>query len=94
MIAIGILAVGVMSIASLLPVGRLQMMQAEIFDHASAVGRSAFRDMQVHGYLQPSTWLYVGPPYTPVTNGPLMLAPPGASGAVLRPAPRPTSLVS
>lgn len=79
MIATGVLAVGVMSIASLLPVGQRQMMQAEVFDHASAVGRSAFRDMQVHGYLQPSLWLYCGTQYLPVTNGPLMLAPPSTA---------------
>jgi Tfp pilus assembly protein PilV len=77
MIAMGVLAVGIMSIASLLPVGRYQMSQAVVFDEASALGRAAFRDMQVHGYLRPATWLYVGPPLQAVTNGPLMTAPPG-----------------
>ncbi|HEY5311887.1 MAG TPA: prepilin-type N-terminal cleavage/methylation domain-containing protein, partial [Pirellulales bacterium] len=75
LIAMGVLAVGVMSIASLLPVGRYQMSQAAVFDEASTLGRAAFRDMAVHGYLRPSTWLYVGQSLQPVTIGPMMTAP-------------------
>lgn len=79
MISMGVLAVGIMSVASLLPVGRYQMSQAMVFDEVAAMGRASFRDMQVHGYLRPSRWLYVAPQLTPVTYGPIMTAPPGAS---------------
>jgi hypothetical protein len=78
-ISMGVLAVGVMSIASLLPVGRYQLSQASALDHAAAVGRAACRDMQVHGYMRPGAWLYVDSTLRPVTIGAVMTAPPGAS---------------
>jgi hypothetical protein len=82
MIAMGVLAVGIMSIASLLPVGRYQMSQAAVFDEASTLGRAAFRDMAIHGYLRPSTWLYAGQTLQPVTIGPLMTTPGTTRSAV------------
>ena len=57
LISMGILAVGLLSIAALIPAGRLEIMQAVKLDYASMVGRGAFRDLQIRGYLNPTTWL-------------------------------------
>lgn len=58
LIAVGVLAIGLLGLASLLPVGRYELQQALKFDRGSALGRAAFRDLLVRGALRPDNWLY------------------------------------
>jgi hypothetical protein len=57
LIAIGVMAVGLMGMAALIPLGRMELAEAEKLDNASAVGRAAFRDLTVRGYLRPEMWV-------------------------------------
>ncbi len=70
LISMGILAVGLLSIAALIPAGRLEIMQAVKLDYASMVGRGAFRDLQIRGYLNPTMWQYGTPAQNAYTPGP------------------------
>ena len=53
LISMGILAVGLLGVAAMLPAGRFEMQKATNYDFAGMVGRSAFRDLKVRGYLNP-----------------------------------------
>src|ERR1041385_9577308 len=57
LISIGIMAVGLMGRMSLIPLGRMELAEADRFDNCSSVGRAAFRDLTVHGYLRPEMWV-------------------------------------
>lgn len=57
MIAIGVMAVGLMGMAALIPLGRMELAEAERLDNCSSVGRAAFRDLTVRGYLRPEMWV-------------------------------------
>ena len=69
LISMGVLAVGLLSIAAMIPAGRYELMQGTKLDYASMVGRSAFRDLKVRGYLNPNGWRVTSGP-TPYTPGP------------------------
>ncbi len=55
LISMGVLTVGLLSIAALIPAGRIELLQAVKLDYASMVGRGAFRDLKIRGYLMPGT---------------------------------------
>src|SRR5262245_6072541 len=59
LISMFVLLVGLMGVAALLPAGRFQIMQGGKSDHAAMVGRSAFREMKIRGYLNPANWTFV-----------------------------------
>ncbi|MBS0208428.1 MAG: prepilin-type N-terminal cleavage/methylation domain-containing protein [Planctomycetes bacterium] len=58
MIAVGVLAVGLLGLASLLPLGQNDMAVALRADRVSSTGRAAFRDMITRGFVRPENWLY------------------------------------
>jgi hypothetical protein len=55
--SIFVLAVGLLGLMALLPVGRWSIAGASRYDRSSATGRAAFRDVQVRGMLRPQMWL-------------------------------------
>jgi prepilin-type N-terminal cleavage/methylation domain-containing protein len=56
LISVFIMAIGLMSLAALIPLGQTQVQDGVRADVASAVGRAAYRDLQVRGYLDASKW--------------------------------------
>ncbi len=57
LIAMGILTLGLLGVASVFPVGGYYMQQAEIKDHASAIAQSVMSDIMARGMLNPRSWL-------------------------------------
>ncbi|MEX2137988.1 MAG: hypothetical protein WD894_01915 [Pirellulales bacterium] len=94
-----ILAVGLLSIASLLPVGGYQVQKAMIDDRKSTVGQNAFHEFRTRGMANAENW--VGMPAMPVGQtfpkpvsvaiDPLVFTSPLVGGQVSRQFPRPTS---
>jgi hypothetical protein len=54
--AIGVLSIGLLALASLLPVGRYTLSQALVADRAGACGRAAIRDIIVRRMLDSNNW--------------------------------------
>lgn len=89
LIAIFVVTVGLLGLATLIPVGRWQMEEATRIDRGAATGRAAFRDLSARGHLNMSKWAYAsvvaGKP-TPVLNSSGGFnSPSGASGNMLVP---------
>lgn len=57
LISMFVLAVGLLGVAALIPAGRHEIVEAAKLDNAAMVGRAAFRDMQVRGFLNPAGWV-------------------------------------
>lgn len=57
LMAMGVMVVGLMGLASLIPLGRLELAEGNRLDNTSTLGRAAFRDITVHGYLRPEMWV-------------------------------------
>ncbi len=57
MFAAGILTVGILGMAALVPLGAYELIEAQKLDQSSTAGRAAFRDLEVRGYLQPKLWV-------------------------------------
>jgi len=56
LISVFIMAIGLMSLAALIPLGQTQVQDGVRADVGSSVGRAAFRDLQVRGFLDASMW--------------------------------------
>lgn len=56
LISMFVLLFGLLGVASLIVAGRHELGAADRFDQAASVGRAAFRDLKIRGYLDPSTW--------------------------------------
>ncbi len=57
LIAMGILAIGLLGVASVFPVGGYYMQQGEIADRGSAIAQAALDDAIVRGHLNPENWV-------------------------------------
>jgi len=57
LVAMGVMVVGLLGMLALIPLGRMELVEAERLDNASTIGRWAFRDITVRGYLQPENWI-------------------------------------
>jgi hypothetical protein len=57
LISMFVLAVGLLSLASMVPVGQFQVTQANHADAATAVGRKAFREIKVRDMLDEAAWI-------------------------------------
>ncbi len=64
-----VLAIGILSLAVLIPVGRLSIQQSIISDRAGTCGRAALRDIKTRGMLDPTQW------YMPVVNPDVSVVP-------------------
>jgi Tfp pilus assembly protein PilV len=56
LISMFIMTVGLLSVASLVPVGKVQQSRGDQTVRASACGRAAFREMRIRGILDPKNW--------------------------------------
>ena len=57
MFAAGILTVGILGMAALVPLGAYELIEATKLDQSSTAGLAAFRDLEVRGFLQPKLWV-------------------------------------
>lgn len=57
LISIGILALGLLGVAALFPVGSFLMQRGEIYDRADAAAQAAFNDAVTRGLLDPQRWV-------------------------------------
>ena len=69
LIAMGILTLGLLGVASVFPVGSFYMQKADISDRGSAIAQSVFSDIMARGMLNPATWFVVVPPNASSTQG-------------------------
>jgi hypothetical protein len=68
LISMGILALGLLGVAALFPVGGYYMQKAEIADRGSAIAQQAMNDLVARGMLNPEAW-QVLVPSPPLTGG-------------------------
>lgn len=68
LIAMGILTVGLLGVASLFPVASFYMQKGDIADRGSAVAQAAFNNALSSGMLDPQNWLMFEPSNTPAPN--------------------------
>lgn len=57
LIAVGVMAIGLLGMAALIPLGKLELAEGNRLDNVASVGRAAFRDLVVRGYLRPEMWV-------------------------------------
>lgn len=57
LVSMGVMSVGLLGVAALIPLGRMELAEAKKLDNTATIGRWAFRDLMVHGYLQPEMWV-------------------------------------
>ena len=56
LISMGILTIGLLSVAALFPVGGYYMRQGEIADRGAAIAQAAFADVVARGMLKAESW--------------------------------------
>ncbi len=56
LVAMLVMTVGLLGMAAMIPLGRLELAEANVADNAATLGRSAFRDLMVRGFLNPENW--------------------------------------
>jgi hypothetical protein len=56
LISIGILSIGLLGIATLIPLGKMSMRETEKSDRTGACGRAALREVEVRRMLDRATW--------------------------------------
>ena len=61
LISIFVLTVGLLGIAAVIPIGRVEILQTQIADRSSTLGRDAHRELYVREYLNPNHWLVLWP---------------------------------
>lgn len=61
LISIGVLSVGVLGAASLLPMATYFQNDAVRYDRGGTLGQQAFHDLQIKNYLSPRRWIFVDP---------------------------------
>ncbi len=57
LISMGVLLLGLMGVGAMLAGGRFEVLQGAKTDQATMVGRAAFRDLKVRGFLNPANWI-------------------------------------
>lgn len=57
LIAMGILAVGLLGVASVFPVGGFYMQSGDLADRGGAIAQAALEDAVIRGHLNPENWL-------------------------------------
>ena len=77
LIAMGIMTVGLLGVASVFPVGSWYIKKAEVADNASAVAQSVMNDLMTSGKLDPRAWFMLTPaPSSTTMFDPNFLLPP------------------
>lgn len=67
--SIGILMVGLLGVVSVIPAGRLEMVEAGKADRASACAQAVLRDVKIRGLLNPRMWRYEDGSYVVTVSG-------------------------
>jgi type II secretory pathway pseudopilin PulG len=57
LISIGVLSVGILGAATLLPIATYYSQETSKYDRAGTLGQLAYHDMQIRGYLSPKRWI-------------------------------------
>lgn len=71
LIAMGILTIGLLGVASVFPVGGWYMQRAEIADRGSAIAQSVMSDIIARGLMNPAAWFVAVPePLSNVSTSP------------------------
>jgi hypothetical protein len=65
LIAMGILTLGLLGVASVFPVGSFYIQKADTSDRASAIAQSVMNDLMARGMLNPRSWYVMVPPSAP-----------------------------
>lgn len=80
LICIGVVAIGLVSIAALIPVGGLQVQRANTEERKGTLGLNAFREFQIRGMDKVENWVrYNSPNWVSYNNPPLTLTAPNYS---------------
>jgi hypothetical protein len=61
LMSIGIILLGLLGVAAMLPVGRFEIVEAAKQDRAAACGRAAASDAQARGMFDPTVWFGANP---------------------------------
>ena len=61
LIAMGILTLGLLGVASMFPVGSYYMQRAEVADRGSAIAQSVMNEIMARGMLNPQSWYVIMP---------------------------------
>ncbi len=72
LISMFVLMIGLLGVAAMIPAGRHEILEGSKIDNATAVGRAAFRDLKIRGYLNPANWRLADgttPSYNPPDGG-------------------------
>ncbi|MEN6557578.1 MAG: hypothetical protein ABFC54_05295 [Thermoguttaceae bacterium] len=56
LISVGILSIGLLGVAALIPVGKLAMIETEKSDRTGACGRAALQEVRIRGLCDPNLW--------------------------------------
>jgi len=56
LVAMLVMTIGILGMAAIIPLGKLELAEGDMSDNSSTVGRWAFRDLSVRGYLKPEMW--------------------------------------
>ncbi|MGD9724263.1 MAG: prepilin-type N-terminal cleavage/methylation domain-containing protein [Pirellulales bacterium] len=89
LISMFVLLVGLMGVAAMIPAGRFEIQQGAQIDHATSVGRAAFRELKIRGYLDVTRWRDVTvtrPIWNPFPRRPFDFQAPGPREQTDRPA--------
>jgi type II secretory pathway pseudopilin PulG len=57
LVSIGVLSIGMLGAATMLPLAKYYSAEASKYDRASTLGAQAYHDMQIRGYLSPKKWI-------------------------------------
>lgn len=58
LVSIGILTIGLLGVAAMIPLAQVDIVRATRADRAASIGRSAIRDAKVRGILNPRVWAW------------------------------------
>ncbi|HUY90003.1 MAG TPA: prepilin-type N-terminal cleavage/methylation domain-containing protein [Pirellulales bacterium] len=57
LVSIGVLAIGLLGAATMLPLAKYYSAEANTYDRAGTLGAQAYHDLQIRGYLGPKKWI-------------------------------------
>lgn len=83
LISIGVLSVGVLGAASLLPMATYFQNETTKYDRGGALAQQAVHDLQVKNYLSPRRWIFIDPSNSAPPFNPEGISSGGGSGAGL-----------
>lgn len=89
LVSIGVLLVGFVGAATLLPIAKFYSTEANKYNRASVLGQVALHDLQIRGYLSPKKWVDPAGAFGFVNSSFLVVDPLGMSYAAANGQPQP-----